>query len=1386
MASFGDLLDEIIAGNESEPDFLDSLLENAAPPAKKATTAAKKAAPAAKKAAPPAKKATTAAKKAAPPAKKATTAAKKAAPAVTPPADLSETGLTEADAVASASNITISSMLEHVKTKGMWAGSLTPVAIPDLLGAVPAAAPPPADEEPEAAETSSSASETSQPRHRSAITLVAIERAHTPALLKAMDELVVNATDHATGQAAAPPRQRVTRIDITYEAATGRMSVFNDGPGIPVVVHAEASATKGRPVYTVEVNFAWFLAGTNIRKDPASVKGGINGLGAKVANAHAREFVVETLDDATRQYYRQIFRDRLGATEPALVVDLRQSKPPGDAASASPHTRVSFLPAYAALGYKLDAAGRPLRSDAEDFAAWLRLRAHQAAAYVGPRVAVTFNGERCGTTSAAALASAVLASAAADDSSVILSGQARAAEEPYKAHPWNVAVIALSAAEKKRRGGVQNMAIVNGVVSNKGSHLQYLRSILSEAVEAKLRRATKGKKDDKKLSVTETLGGVRIVLCGAIPAAGGADWTGQRKDELSVPKKTLERYALTATFLRQAADTIAEQILIGTGAKSQKFVHDKYTPAGNAKKAQRAHTLLMVGEGDSALTLLRAGLTQKRGAVPPGGPSFDWCGTISVQGVIVNAAREVTEVETSSGATLAVRSKKLQENERLRGLADAMGLRYDRTYATPAELATLNYGQLVLCVDQDLDGTGKIAALILVWIHIFWPELIRAGRVGRFMTPLVRMFPLRGAAPPLEFFYEEELRRWLETNPGWAESYQKPKYYKGLAGHDESDVPRMFTPEAFRRSLYTYTLDDGAAQLFRVYFGADPALRKDALVTPVAHLSYEEATALHRARQIPVGRVQLEVDTKSYKNDAIKRQIPGVADGLNPARRKILLGAIMRFESAAKELKVFQLGGYVADRCFYHHGDASLNATIVHMAQAFPGARAYPYLVGVGQFGDRHGADAGSPRYIGVKLSPLVSAAFPPADRWHLAYVFEDGERAEPQMFVPVAPMAVLESYNIVSEGWRHNSFGRDYDAVMALVEAYIGGDPELLALGERLRGEGAPVMASPEFAAAARRWPLPASLRQYPGGELRTYKGVAYSFGAYTWDAAKRTATVTQLPIGVTTAQYLKTLGAGPAADEKAATKKPNARAEFIESVVNRSTVDAVELRVVLREGAFERVSEAFGDASIDALEDMLMLRESLRPHLNYYGEDGGVREYGSDDSQGYLAAVLTWAPIRRQLYVDRLGRERIVASLRIRLEEETLRYIGIANELDLASLPNDAAASRVLAERGFARLDSGLLHRPEYTPNADLRRLVLEGPGISHDYLLNLRERDLVRAAAEKRAKALEALRAELAAVEAQLAEQPVAGASVWRRELETFRRAVARGIETAWKFK
>lgn len=57
-----------------------------------------------------------------------------------------------------------------------------------------------------------------------------------------------------------------------------------------------------------------------------------------------------------------------------------------------------------------------------------------------------------------------------------------------------------------------------------------------------------------------------------------------------------------------------------------------------------------------------------------------------------------------------------------------------------------------------------------------------------------------------------------------------------------------------------------------------------------------------------------------------------MVDGLKPGQRKVLFTCIKRNDK--REVKVAQLAGSVAEQSAYHHGEQSLNMTIVNMAQS--------------------------------------------------------------------------------------------------------------------------------------------------------------------------------------------------------------------------------------------------------------------------------------------------------------------------------------------------------------------------------------------------------------------------------------------------------------------
>ena len=147
------------------------------------------------------------------------------------------------------------------------------------------------------------------------------------------------------------------------------------------------------------------------------------------------------------------------------------------------------------------------------------------------------------------------------------------------------------------------------------------------------------------------------------------------------------------------------------------------------------------------------------------------------------------------------------------------------------------------------------------------------------------------------------------------------------------------------------------------------------------------------------------------------RSIPSIVDGLKPGQRKILFACFKR--NLRSELKVAQLSGYVAEQSAYHHGEASLAATIVGLAQNFVGSNNINILLPLGQFGTRYmgGKDMASARYIFTNLSPVTRCLFHVEDDPLLKYQEEDGQKIEPVYYVPVIPLVLVNGSDGIGTG---------------------------------------------------------------------------------------------------------------------------------------------------------------------------------------------------------------------------------------------------------------------------------------------------------------------------------------------------------------------------------
>lgn len=147
------------------------------------------------------------------------------------------------------------------------------------------------------------------------------------------------------------------------------------------------------------------------------------------------------------------------------------------------------------------------------------------------------------------------------------------------------------------------------------------------------------------------------------------------------------------------------------------------------------------------------------------------------------------------------------------------------------------------------------------------------------------------------------------------------------------------------------------------------------------------------------------------------RSIPSVADGLKPGQRKVIWGCFKR--KLKKEIKVAQLVGYISEKAAYHHGEVSLTMTIVNLAQDYVGSNNMNLLLPNGQYGtrDQGGKDHASARYIFTEPAPIARAVFHPSDDPLLTVQKDDGEIIEPEYYMPVLPLVLINGAEGIGTG---------------------------------------------------------------------------------------------------------------------------------------------------------------------------------------------------------------------------------------------------------------------------------------------------------------------------------------------------------------------------------
>ena len=96
---------------------------------------------------------------------------------------------------------------------------------------------------------------------------------------------------------------------MTIDKAKGSIKVWNNGKGVPVVMHQKEK------MYVPELIFGTLLTSSNYNDDDKKVTGGRNGFGAKLTNIFSKKFEIECADSKHRKLYRQTYKSNMTIKE---------------------------------------------------------------------------------------------------------------------------------------------------------------------------------------------------------------------------------------------------------------------------------------------------------------------------------------------------------------------------------------------------------------------------------------------------------------------------------------------------------------------------------------------------------------------------------------------------------------------------------------------------------------------------------------------------------------------------------------------------------------------------------------------------------------------------------------------------------------------------------------------------------------------------------------------------------------------------------------------------------------------------------------------------------------------------------------------------------------
>ena len=641
-----------------------------------------------------------------------------------------------------------------------------------------------------------------------------------------------------------------------------------------------------------------------------------------------------------------------------------RDKPTVKACSKAPYTQITFKPDYERFGIK---------NITNDIYKLFHRRVIDACATTNKDVSVYFNGEKISIKDFEKYCELFLDKK----------------EQPliYEScgERWEVA------ASISKSGSFEYLSFVNGINTIKGGkHIEYITNMITK----NLVDMTSAKK--KKIVKSQHIKDNLIIFVKALIVNPSFD--SQSKETLTTPvAKFGSKCDLSDKFydklfksgIIDKALSITEfydkkKLVKTDGKKISRIIVPKLDDANLAGTKYSAECTIIFTEGDSAKTMATAGLSVI---------GRDRYGVFPLRGKILNV----------KDATL----QKISDNNEITAIKKILGLEQNKKYT---DISQLRYGSIMIMTDQDHDGS-HIKGLIFNIFQSMWHELYEiSGFLTSMLTPIIKA--TNSKKDVIDFYNMSDYEKWSETDVAKNGSW-KIKYYKGLGTSNDQEAKEYFK----NMKKVTYMYDENADEVIDLAFN-----KKRADDRKLWLQNYNKDNVLDYSKLNVDYKSFVDKDLIHFSNRDLQRSINHICDGLKESTRKIIYACFKR-RLYTNEIKVAQLSGYVSEVSAYHHGENSLQQAIVGMAQIYVGTNNINLLNPNGQFGSRcqGGQDASSARYIFTLLSKLTRLIFKEEDNAILNYQDDDGQQIEPEYYVPIIPMILVNGGIGIGTGYSTN-----------------------------------------------------------------------------------------------------------------------------------------------------------------------------------------------------------------------------------------------------------------------------------------------------------------------------------------------------------------------------